>query len=1108
MGFYNAYREPTQLFLTHMNVSRIDLSLSSVALEQFIAAAAGPNYYDPTSQISTAPDQLLRSWSIDSTTPENVYRYELLDAGAGGGADCTGRTAIRARWRCGDCHQRPRPVARVHAAPDGEVRELLYRDYRLPVVSGPQCIDGIVWWEVRLRDESTAWVAEGVGGEYFLDLQQAGQTTPVQVTTSEGGALAPGIYYLTAQAPELGTDYYQTQRHLLVVATANLVMKTSTDSVMVWAADVQTRQVISDAPITIYDGNLRVLAQGTTDASGMMFANIEWTNDLYAGRVAVMRTDTQFGIAVNQWTNGIDPWTFGQNFNYYPQQYRVYAYTDRPIYRPGQPVYFRGVVRTVDDVTYTPSDYRTVPVVIFNDQGEIVYQQDIELTPYGTFSGQFDIDPNASLGYYQLRIDLPNINNETTFYNVQEGVGISFGVAEYRLPEFQVNVTPETDAVVQGDTIRVTVDSRYFFGGAVSNATVEYNVNSQPYYFNYTGSGYFSFADFDYDAGPQETFYNPSSSIASGTVTTDAQGQAVIEIPADLGDNPQSQTLTIEAVVTDESQQAVAGRAQVIVHQGQLYVGAAPEEYVGVAGQDSTINFVAVDWDSNGIANQTLNVEVVERRWSSVQEQDENGRTTWTYEVEEIPVTTGTVTTDEQGRASFTFTPPNGGIFKVKVSTTDAAGNRVNSATTLWVSSREYVSWRQQNSNRIDLIADNTSYEVGDTAEILITSPFQGTVQAWVTVERGDVLHSELITMDSNSYVYTLPITDDFAPNVYVSVFIVKGVDDSNTVAGFRMGMVALNVDNERKNINIEITPNVEQAGPGDTVTYTVRTTDYAGNPVQAEVGVGLTDLASLSIADSNSQPILDYFYGPQGLGVRTASALTINTDQLTQETLDTIKGGGGGFGEGGIFDIRENFVDTAYWNGTLVTDANGVATFDVTLPDNLTTWRLDARAVTMGSDGLTLVGQDTFDLISTKPLLVRPVTPRFFVVGDEVTLAAVVNNNTGADMNVRVTLQASGVTFVGDETQTMSVPSGGRQRFEWQVVVTDVQNVELIYFADGNDGAFSDASRPPLGQGDNRLLPVYRYCAGNWSAPGGAARGRLTDGSHRAAAEPRRHAG
>jgi len=175
--------------------------------------------------------------------------------------------------------------------------------------------------------------------------------------------------------------------------------------------------------------------------------------------------------------------------------------------------------------------------------------------------------------------------------------------------------------------------------------------------------------------------------------------------------------------------------------------------------------------------------------------------------------------------------------FKVKIKSRDAKGNEVIASTTLWVSSEQYVSWRQQNSNRIDLIADKKNYTVGETAEILIASPFQGTAEALVTVERGSVLKVEHVTLTSNSLIYKIPITEDFAPNVYVSVMLVKGVDVNNPVAAFRAGLVQLAVDNKQKEIQIDVTPDKAQAGPGDTVNYTVKTTDYAGKPIQAEVG-------------------------------------------------------------------------------------------------------------------------------------------------------------------------------------------------------------------------------------------------------------------------------
>ncbi|MBE2267520.1 MAG: hypothetical protein IAE80_04765, partial [Anaerolinea sp.] len=1010
---------------------------------------------------------LLRQWTIPSVAPENARRYELLSLGDTS-IDCPG--APESRLQVGDVAVviATDAVRARASAPDGEVLTLLYQDYRLPIVGGPVCANEIVWWQVRLRDERLAWVAEGITGEYFIDLADAAERTPVAVTDEDGDALPPGVYRLRATAPELPTGGYYGNDHILIVGTVNITLKQEIDGVLAWVTNVNTGEPVAGAPLTVYNQNGERVGDGTTDAEGIARITLPRQNDLYSEVRVLLADGSNFGVAFSSWSDGIEGWYFNLPTDYFSAQYRAYVYTDRPLYRPNQPVYFRGIVRARDDMRYTSTGFDTVDVQIEDPEGQIVTTMTLDVTPFGTFSGQFDLAADAALGYYRVFVPLPDTEQWW-----DSGNSVTFGVAEYRLPEFQVTVTPEQAEVVQGDTIRVTVDSRYFFGGAVSNANVEYNVVSSPYYFNADLRDRYSFIDYDPDSGASEIYGGGGGLITSGEGVTDANGQLVIEIPAELEDATQSFTYTIEATVTDESAQAVSGRANVIVHKGLIYVGVTPEEYVGLEGDVSTFNLIAVDWEGEPVANQTINVEVVERRWSSVQEQDEFGRTTWSYEVEEIPISAGEVLTDEDGEAQFTFTPPNGGIFKLKASTIDANGNEVISADTIWIASRQYVSWRQQNSNRIDLIADRDSYEVGDTAQILITSPFQGTTEALITVERGGVLTAERITLESNSYLYELPITDEFAPNIFLSVVLVKGVDETNPVAAFRMGLIQLAVDNERKEITIEITPDVEQAGPGDTVTYTVRTTDYAGTPVSAEVGVGLTDLASLSIADPNSPPILGHFYGQQGLGVRTATPLTINVDQITQTVLDTIKGGGGGFGEGGIFDIREDFVDTAYWNAHIVTDENGTATFSVTLPDNLTTWRLDARALTLGDDGNMLVGQDTFDLLSTKPLLIRPVTPRFFVVGDQTTLGAVVNNNTDEDLTVDVNLTSNTISDLSG-AQQITIPAGQRARVDWDITIPDVTQVDFTFSAVDSAGQYADASIPPLAQ--DGWLPVYRY--------------------------------
>lgn len=1093
VGLYSAYAPETRVFATHLNASKLDLRLHSLTLEQ-LARLNGPNSYEFQQSFRLSPSTLLRRWSVPLESELNARWYELLaitTLGESTAFECAG--APEPRLQVGGTAvviTDPDPLRAREGGPTGEIVELLYNGYQLPVKGGPVCEQGYVWWQVELRDESLAWVAEGDSTEYFLELTTPAPEDTLPTTTVDtvavGGeaALAPGAYYLRMTSPETQAVGVDPLDHMMIVATANVTFKYSSDTALAWVTDLESGEPVVGVQVAFYDRLFNEVARSVTDADGLAQATIPTLENLYKYLYAVVNTPETFGFAVSDWTWGIEPYDFDQGADYYPVDTRGYLYTDRPIYRPGQPVYFRGVLRARDDVTYTPSSFTEIPIQIQDNRGETIYEDVLPLTPYGTFSGEFTLAEDVGLGYYTIAAQV----EDEEWYSPRN-FSVAFGVAEYRAPEFQVTVTPDVPAVVQGDDITVLVEGSYFFGGVVADAQVSYAVVGQNYFFDYQGPGRYAFTDYNYDEGPGEYYGGGYGAvIADGTGTTDAEGRFMVTIPADLGEKTQSQTYTIEASITDESDQSVFSRETVIVHQGEVYVGVQPETYVGLAGDENTVNLISVDWESAAVAGQEIAYEVVERRWSSVQEEDEYGRTVWTWEVEELPVegAAGTVTTAEDGKASFRYVPPVAGTYKVYATTRDGRGNEVRASGFMWVSGRQYVAWRQQNSNRVDLITDSDSYRVGDMAEVLIASPWQGAATALVTIERGDVLKHEVIPLETNSTVYRFPIEDAYAPNVFVSVLMVKGVDENTPVAEFRMGMAGIAVDPERREITVTVRPDREQVGPRETVTYTVETTDYAGNPVQAEVGLGLTDLAVLTLSEPNSLPLMRVFYGQQGLGVRTSVPLTLSVDQLTQTTLDTVKGGGGGGGEGGIFEVRQEFVDTPYWNPTLVTDENGQATVDVTLPDNLTTWRLDARAVTDGRDGITLVGQTEVDLISTKPLLLRPITPRFFVVGDVLSLVAVVNNNTGEPMTVEASLQAAGVAFNSPQDVSAEVPSGGRHRFEWAVTVEDVENIDLTFYANGNDGAFTDASKPTLGQGDERLLPVYRFEAPEIVGTGG----------------------
>ncbi|GAB4151888.1 MAG: alpha-2-macroglobulin family protein [Candidatus Promineifilaceae bacterium] len=900
------------------------------------------------------------------------------------------------------------------------------------------------------------------------------------MATADGAALPPGLYFLTLDSRQVQHDLAHLQTQVVIMGTANLTLKTTATEAMVWVTDLASGQPLGNVPVVLYDRAFKEVFRGVTDDAGIVYRNdLNLSTDYGEWYYAFAEADGLFGAAISSWQEGVNPYDFGIYTDYYlrPNEPTAYVYTDRPIYRPGQVVSFKGVVRLNDDLDYSLPAFETVQVNISSYNGT-VFDEAVPLSEFGSFAAQITLDQEAVLGGYGI-----NVIAGDRYIG-----GGYFNVAEYRKPTFQVNVSSDPAETLAGETIAVTVDAQFFSGGAVVNGAVSWAVLATDYVFQPGGAlSRFSFVNDERDSGSTfDFFYQPQEVIASGAGQTDAAGRFTVQIPAELGEETGSQSFIIEATVEDIAGNAVSGRTTAVVHQGLVYAGIRPTSYVGEAGEEFTFEVVAVDWDANPIPNQVVSVEIVERRWYSVQEENEQGETIWRTTVEEIPVASfPTVTVNASGRAEVPFTPAQGGVYRAVVTARDNQGNETVASAYAWIAGEEYVSWRRVNDHSFELVMDAGSYQPGDTAEILIASPFQGEASALVTVERGHIKQYEVLRLSGNSTIYRLPVTGDMAPNVFVTVVVIKGVDETNPTPDFKVGMAQFTVEREEQELDVQITPDRDTLGPGDTVNFTVRVSDYQEQPVEAELSLALVDLAALSLADRTDLPILDYFYATRWLSVNTALLLTRIVDAFNQELEDQIKGGGGGGGDLGVLAIRQEFPDTAYWQGQLETGPDGEATVSITLPDNLTTWRMDARAVTQE----TLVGEATVDIVTTRPLLVQPNTPRFFIRGDKAQLGAVVHNNTDAPLDTAVTLAAEGVTLNSSAVQNVTIPPRQQALVTWDVTVNDVDRVDLVFSA--RSGDLADATRPTLGTLEGQGIPVYQYEA----VENAGTSGQLLDG-------------
>jgi hypothetical protein len=886
-----------------------------------------------------------------------------------------------------------------------------------------------------------------------------------------GDDLATGFYYVTVASPQLEQAVgvqdvsvsYQApndRKYLVAASNLNLTFKIGTTDGLLWATDLRTNEPVS-APFTIYNNEGDPVISAQTNVQGIWGGDLSPPQEMPGQTYTVVLSEPgqeDFGVAQSSWSSGISPWDFGIPLQPEVPEPETYLYSDRPIYRPGQTVYFRGVVRQAFNGRYTLPELASVSLELQDNSGRPLQVFDLLLSPYGTFHGEYQLSPEAEPGYYTLR-------------NEDINAHLSFNVAEYRKPEIELNVAFAKEEVEAGAQVRAESEARYYFGSPAWNVDVQWNLFAQPTYFSLPG---YQTGMFD-DAWLTPNWFQEGSfgrTLESGTSSTQADGTLEFAFP-DIPEADTTRTLTLELTAQDESGFPVSARDEMTIHPADFYIGLRPDQWVGQSGTALGFDVFTADWATSASPSKSLQAEFKQVRWERVDPPSEEVYAAPSYEPVYTLVSSSNLSTAADGKARLSFTPEEPGTYML-----DVYGGEARTQIVVWVSGEQNAAWPNLLNDQVKLTTDQDNYQPGQTANIFIPNPFDGGTQALVTVERGKVLSAELLFLGESGSTYSLDLTDEHAPNVYISATLL-GPDNQ-----FRQGYVELEVEPLAQELTVVLTAAPQINEPRGEMTLQLRVTDSAGEPVNGEFSLAVVDKAVLALADPNTPDILSAFYGEQSLGVSTSLSLAVHSGRFVLQPPG--RGGGGG---GGIMPVREEFPDTAYWNPTFITDSNGMGQVTVTLPDNLTTWVIESRGLTID----TRVGGAETEVVTTKPLLIRPVTPRFLVSGDHVELAAIVHNNTDADLEVVVELGATGFTLdeSGQASKTVAVPSKGRTRVAWWGTAEDAEQAELVFGVSGRNGGqtLSDATTPALGP-----LPIRQYVAPQTFVTAGM----LTDGGSR----------
>ena len=988
------------------------------------------------------------------------------------------------------------------------------------------------------------------------------------------GKLPVGAYLLEGRSGSLSA------RDLVLVSDASLLLKSSAKQALAYFSNALTGAPIANATVALWDSyyennkwHWHKLNQ-TTNSDGLAAFELNPTlgyRNLFvsAASGAGNTNDRQaFTAGYATGSSGREAW-------------RIYAFTDRPAYRPKETVQWKFIARQFGNGVYSTPANQMVEYQITDPRGTKVTEGKATLNAFGSAWGSLELTEQLPLGEYNILFWDDGRRN---------GIGSAklFRLEEYKLPEFKVTVqTPEENGKKKsfrlGEKVEVNIQADYYFGGPVSNAAVEVVVYQNAFYhYWYPHRDYAWYYD-DLQRQGRQYYGGQGQIIKRETIRTDATGKAKLVFDTPRENYNQDFEYRIEARVTDSSRREIIATDNVRVTRQRYYVYPRAERNIYRPKDKVTVDIKALDANEQPVTTEGI-VKVTRDYWWEVW-LDPNGREVKGEELRllqeklrstfPLPVTKGqkpwrlkfrgyqhddiltqAVKTDAEGSAQFQFTAEREGYYRVAWESSQAGpavpgspGARrdrflspIKAETSVFVATNATTELGYRHDG-VEIIVDKDTFRAGQTAPVMLFVPASDRYVLF-SVEGEDLYSYKLVHVTGTAKLLELPIEEKHVPNIYLSAAMVSDaqlfVDTKQVV-----------VPPVQQFLSVEVKADREQYQPREEGTLSITTRDVDGKPVSAEVALGLFDESVKYIQQDYAGDPRQFYYGTKrGQMVQTQSSFNQKSyvkliEGLNKQLVDekilaeqrrrdggekdapferlqlladmqrpssslggarkSYQGGGTIAGivsetesysradnsalpiNGRSFDdlslrqagaaappppgqepavqVRSDFRSTILWQPDVKTDGNGAATVKVKYPDSLTTWQATARVATTGNQ----FGIGNASTRTKQPLIVRLQAPRFFVVGDQVTVSAVINNNTDQAMQVASLLTAEGLTVSGlvvdgkpvkGEQSPVEVKPGAEARVDWLVAVTGAGEAKLKVEARASDGSskYADA--------------------------------------------------
>jgi uncharacterized protein YfaS (alpha-2-macroglobulin family) len=829
-----------------------------------------------------------------------------------------------------------------------------------------------------------------------------------------------------------------------------------------------TGQGLAGVQLRLLDTEQKQLGEAVTDAQGG--AHLPYVSE--SRWVYAQREGDGHLIAINSGDASVPLYRLGVSDDYGDEvdPSAIFLFTERGVYKPGDVVHLKGIARNLNENQSTLPAGKKVTVRVHDAKEREIFKKAVTLSEFGSFAEEVAI-PNGSVGKYRVAALVVDDDKEHTLVG-----NCDFQVQEYRPNAFEISI-PAPPAASGPLALDLSVTAKYFMGKPLVKARLTWSLVARDDSFRPEGLADFAFGNAIENSQLNTALDRISQFNAQGEAEVDASGVAKIATQLPINSKaPQPRAAKLLCEVTDLSQQTVSESRAFIQHSSDYYFGLRrfdallkegnplPIELIAVgsdgkilaAAVKSKLRLTRITWQTNRLAAAGDTTEF-ENKPELHLEWERDLTTTPGLGADRKP----NVATISDGMAG------KPGQYLLEATGKDAQGHDILTSITFEVAGPGETAWNYRNPYAIDLVTDKESYGPGQTATILVKTPIAG--DALVTVERDRVLRSFVTRLDGNAPSVQVPLTETDAPNVFVSVMLLRGANDSPRkikTPEYRIGYCEVKVARPNDKLAVSVKPSSPTAKPGEKVQLDAEVRDVNGKAAaDSEVVLFAVDEGILSLTGYKTPDPLAFFNQRRRLAVQTSLTLPTLLKEEADESDFANKGYLIGDGKGGpslLEGLRKNFLACAFWNATLRTDGQGRVHAEFTAPDSLTRYRVIAIAATKQNQFGT--GESAVEI--SKPIMLEASLPRFGNLGDKLVLRAVLHNNTDVAGEAEVELQLDATAKATETKRHVNLPAKGSIPLDFPAELIATGHAKWRWsarFTGGPNGELTDALQSEL---------------------------------------------